>query len=336
MITNVIISQGNTIVNLIDSGCEHEANTKKVEFNRKINKFTEKKKISMKIAEKLIKIGEYRRANRMKECSTQILFDTCPCCGKKIITGANLCRDKLCPVCNWRLSLKRYSDMVKTIRGLGEKEQDYDFYFFTLTVRNPSPDRLKEELKHMSESWDRFMLRRPIRRILKGWARSVEITYNKKEDSFHPHYHVIFVVNKGERLEKEYLKQCWKESARLNYTPQVDLTEIYPKADTEVQDNICNAVLETYKYTVKSKDVIDMPINSFREFAYAIKSKRMVAFGGIIKQIRADMKISDKDEPEERIEVDKCCGVEMTKAVLRWSFDTQSYNQIECEIGKAV
>ena len=52
------------------------------------------------------------RAYRMADCSKRIDYTYCPECGSMHIARTYLCRDRLCPLCQWRLSLQRIGDMM--------------------------------------------------------------------------------------------------------------------------------------------------------------------------------------------------------------------------------
>ena len=72
--------------------------------------------------------------------------------GKKRLHSANFCRNRLCPMCNWRRSLKMYSQVSQiTDRILDTKKAR--FIFVTLTVRNPDGAHLAETLDLMNKGF---------------------------------------------------------------------------------------------------------------------------------------------------------------------------------------
>ena len=121
---NVIILNNDGIVNIefrekrIKS---HEMCDFSTKFNEKMQKITQKKEHSIAISQKLIAIGERNRGIRMKACNTDLQLYRCKCCGKTKILNAHLCRDRLCPTCQYLLSVKRYNQMIKTIDNIENK-----------------------------------------------------------------------------------------------------------------------------------------------------------------------------------------------------------------------
>lgn len=298
--------------------------------DEKIEKYGTKKRQNLFIAKKMALIGEIKRSNLMNKCSDEISFYYCPVCNSKKIKRVNLCRDRLCPVCSWRLALKRYADMKKTIEAIDLSQ--YQLFFLTLTVRNVNGNELSGTLTGMSQAFNRLLARKSVKENLAGWCRSVEITYNQSRRDFHPHYHVILLAKDVDFIKKaNWWITAWKECLRISYNPIVDIREITSQKE---DDNITKAILETFKYTIKDKALINMPLEDFRLYVSAIKNKRLTAYGGIIKQKRAELCIVDDDKAEE-IEVTEektCCGNDMLLMLARWSFDSNQYNNIELEL----
>lgn len=296
--------------------------------------WSQKKMASSIVAEKMFKAGFKTRAYRMKDCARLLTLKVCPECGHSAGSSAVLCRDRICPTCEWRLSLKRYMQMVQTLG----KIQDIDNYhamFLTLTVRNCRPGKLREELGHMSESWNRLLQRRPVKRIVAGWARSLEVTYNKARGDFHPHYHVILLIDPecdmsfGE-LQQDF-NEWWKASARLAYQPITDIRNITNLSPEEGNDGLKKAITETFKYAIKDSTLVEMPLTDFARYVEAVDGKRMVAYGGVIKEARRELGI-DTDELEEgSTEEMACshCGGIMVQELLEWSFSENTYKRIK-------
>ena len=298
-------------------------------------KWTEKKLANIVVADKMIDAGFQQRGYRMRDCGTFLTYKYCPDCGKSFISSSNLCRDKLCPTCSWRLSLKRFAEMCCTINALG----DYNLScagFLTLTVKNCKPENLRYTIKKMNEDWNRMLAGRRMRVLIIGWARSLEITYNKETNTFHPHFHVIVLfedlISEGE-LNKMFRK-AWANACRLPYEPITDfrLIDRYKESIATDNDKIFNAILETFKYSVKDSELSDMPIPVFRQFVLAIQGLRFVSFGGIIKQARKELGLKESEQDDENdidLAKDKCtCGAELLKVVCQWSFTERQYKQI--------
>lgn len=294
---------------------------------KRFDKFIEKKENAVKISNKLLAIGEKKRGYLMKACNTEMQVYTCKCCGKAKIVNAHLCRDRLCPVCSYLLSIKRYNQMNRTINNIKDKD-NYSWRFVTLTIKNCAPDFIEDTIKRMLAAWDKLCKRRALKRAIKGWGRSIEVTYNENTGEFHPHIHIIIAFDKTEYIPTSLeLRELWKESLSLDYLPICDIREPYSKDNL---DSLSSAILEGFKYALKSKDLVDMPLNSFRSFVYAIKGVRLIAFGGIIRKARQELGIIENDEAEQEIEEAAiCCGQNMSRAIARWSFESKTYDIIE-------
>lgn len=312
-------------------------NENSVDVNRsdeKFEKWTEKKRKNLVIADKMQDAGFFKRGLRMRDCGTFLNYKICPDCGKSFISSANLCRDKLCPTCAWRLSLKRFAEMCSTMSYLDEMDLGCAG-FLTLTVKNCKPENLRYTVKKMNEDWNRMLASRKMKDVMSGWAKSLEITYNQETNTFHPHFHVIVLFEDflGEGETQRLFRNAWSKACRLPYEPITDFRTIDRSKESLGSDNdkIFGAILETFKYSVKDKDIEDMPLQTFRDFVVGIQGLRFVSFGGIIKKARQNLGLKEDDNDENDIEInrDKCtCGADLLKVICQWSFTEKQYNKI--------
>lgn len=77
-----------------------------------------------------------------------------------------------------------------------KQEENKEFIFLTLTAPNVPAEELEDEIKDYNHSFKKLMERKEIKKIVKGYARKLEITYNEERDDYHPHFHVLIAVNK--------------------------------------------------------------------------------------------------------------------------------------------
>lgn len=120
----------------------------------------------------------------------------------------NLCRDKFCNNCK---KVNQSARMSKYMPEL-EKYQNIS-YLLTLTSPNVLGVELKQKIKDMSKNFRQLM--RYISGNLKikgidflswgylGAVRSLEVTFNN--DSYHPHYHVLFIFKDLNLSEKDLI-----------------------------------------------------------------------------------------------------------------------------------
>lgn len=286
------------------------------------------------VAAKLARIGQPGRAYRMEHCAEMLVYQWCKNCGRKHIITAQLCRDRFCPVCGWRLSLKRFATMVDIVQGLRREHPDATWQFVTLTCENCPVNELRSTMSEMLGAWDKIMRRRTTIAKVIGWARSLEITFNAEKRTLHPHFHVLLLWKEGLRPDN-FLESAWMETVRLRTAPAAQHSDVIEplRAATEhgpdSADEVTGAVLETFKYSVKSKDLNEMPLYLFRELDQALRGRRMVAFGGKVKEyarlLDAERTIEEpEDDTADDEEMARCaaCGsVKLIQIVGAWTGD---------------
>lgn len=310
-------------------------------FSDLIVKWSDRKKVSLEVAARMKQAGFGKRGTNIEWCGDLLKFNKCPDCGRSELTSANFCRDRLCPTCAWRLSLRRYAEMCCVMGSISDKIKPEGAAFLTLTVRNCYPEDLKDTLQKMTKAWNRMTARRTIKPLFSGWARSVEVTYNAKNATFHPHFHIILILSEyatglAEKVLRQTLSDAWYDAVQTDYRPITDYKVIDHHGDGALlgdDDDLQGAILETYKYTVKSGDLLEMPLSVFRTFVISMAGVRVASFGGCIKEARKILGYRDDDDREEDApgtpgRACPDCGNAMKAAVLRWSMDEHKYNLV--------
>ena len=139
----------------------------KVEFledkssNGKIKDWSGKKKRNLSLAEIYMMLKEsyrrihlekfnrfFNREERCRMCATILKYKRDKN-GKRTLYEAYFCQLRLCPVCNWRRSLKIFAQVSKIIQAI-EKEQEHAYLFLTLTQKNVSAEELDKMLDEMN------------------------------------------------------------------------------------------------------------------------------------------------------------------------------------------
>lgn len=298
-----------------------------------ISKWQTHKLLAEKMAKKLSRCGGFSpaRANRMLTCGDTLTVAYCPSCGKTHAIHNNRCRDRLCPLCNWRLSIQRYHEMLDTLKELKPTMQNKRVAMLTLTIRNIKPYALKDCLKSMSKAWKRLYQAKIFEPVW-GWARCTEITYNITTKTCHPHMHILLIwendnLNIAETMAT--MKSGWKAAARLGYQPIIDLREAYSK---EGDDDIIAAAGEAFAYSIKPATTAAMSLQHLKEFADAIAGYRFISYGGSIKRARMKLGLTDADQITDHNETICKCGNKLEHMVLAWS--AGGYQQLEPEVVK--
>lgn len=179
------------------------------------------------------------------------------------------------------------------------------YLLLTLTVPNVDADSLTDEIKHMTKSFKRLMERAEVKRSIKGFFRALEVTYNGDRDDYHPHFHVLLAVPAG-YFKKNYIKQSrwlelWQESTRYPQITQVDIRPIKPNPKREGSTDIESAAAEVGKYATKPSNYLCKAPNGeyvawakpVKDLAVGIRHKRLIAFGGILKEHHKLLQLED-------------------------------------------
>jgi len=140
--------------------------------------------------------GQLKRAyGRGLDCTGQIVQEAD---GSQ---KAHYCGNRWCMVCNRIRTARAIQAYEPALEAWGD-----DAYFVTLTVENCTGDELRSTIRGMTAAFT--SCKRTIKRthgLLLEAIRKLEVTYNWKTDTYHPHFHII--VN-GE-AQAEALKHYW-------------------------------------------------------------------------------------------------------------------------------
>lgn len=259
-----------------------------------------------------------KKAERMYDCGNYLVFKLKD--SRLKLYQAYFCKARLCPMCNWRRSLKIAFQNKKIIRTLNEREK-VKWVFLTLTVRNVEGNELKNTMDQMTKAWNRFAGYAKFKKSVKGYFRAMEVTRNWDKESewygtYHPHFHVLLAVPTN-YFTKNYIKQSewtsmWQRAMKLDYTPIVHVAKVKPKTESsdfvEIEDEIKkiiaeqNAIFEVSKYPVKDTDVIrgnkvtSENVQTVKDLDTALAYKRLISYGGLLKKIHKELNLDDAED----------------------------------------
>ncbi len=301
-----------------------------------------KKLENLELAASYKRIGS-NKYYRVLDCSTFLEWKYYFEINEKRLAKANFCKVRLCPMCSWRRSLKIFGQVSKVMDYV-EENYNYRYIFLTLTVKNCYAEDLRDTLDLMTKSFNKLSERKAFKQAVKGYFRSLEITYNKDDDSYHPHFHMILAVNKNYFTDnKVYLSQekwtsLWKSCLKVDYTPIVDVRRI--KEDDK--KGFGKAVAETAKYTVKADDFlirdekgnIDIPLTDevVKTLDHALHRKRLTAFGFIFKDVHKKLNLDDAEKGRlEDSHIEENLRNDMAYLILRhqWNIGYKNYVLVE-------
>lgn len=253
-------------------------------------------------------IGDIKKFHRLKDCATWLEFKPTEG-GRMNLDKANFCRVRLCPMCQWRRSIKTFGQMYKIITYIGDK---YAYIKLNLTQRNISGDELADELDRLSKAWHRFIGYAEVKRAVKGFYRATEVVHNvdknsKSYDTYHPHFHCLLAVNKSYFTSRDYISQkrwqeLWAKAMRLDYLPNVWVKKMTNDfvANNGEQD-LKGAIAELGKYTCKPDEIIlpqdwKMTEDTLRILDNALANRRFIAMGGVIKEVHKALNLDDMED----------------------------------------
>lgn len=292
------------------------------------SRFKRKREKAELLSQSFYRIGYDKRAQATLDCGTQLsfhhdhdAFGSPDPHGK--LYRANFCRDKLCPMCNWRRSVKTFYQVSQVLDVIQDK---YKFLFLTLTVVNPVGAELRNTIDRMSKGWNNFTGWPFFKKAVRGYVRTLEVTYNAKEDTYHPHYHVLLAVPKcyfksGTYVDHDIWLNAWRDcygdqeiqfvniqrikekwdsrDAEQNFKEQDVISQKESASEAARYGAFVGAVLEVTKYALKDADYI---FESWRKtdtvvsvLSSELKNVRMISFGGIFQEVRRQLGCDDPE-----------------------------------------
>lgn len=298
----------------------------------------EKKIKSLKVSDSFKRLKYIKKSNRIKYCGSYLEFIKNIETNEKKLYSANFCKERLCPMCQWRKSLKVFHQVSRIMDKVQKERKNLIPLFLTLTLKNCTGSNLSSTLDNIFQSWYKLVKYRKIKRIVKGWFRTLEITYNKKNDTFHPHIHSIIMVDKNyfKKNNKDYMQtsdwvNIWRKALNINYDPICDIRKI------KNNKKKYKAMSEVAKYTLKDTDFIfdDIYLTDkvIGVLNCCLKGRRLYALGGVLKQIAKEIKISNLSEgdlvhiDEEKIREDVSSVIEL----YHWNFGFTNYVKIDID-----
>jgi plasmid rolling circle replication initiator protein Rep len=188
------------------------------------------------------------------------------------------------------------SRFLKSLPGIEASHPSARWLFLTLTVRNCPITELRSQIRSMNEAWRRFVLRPEFASNVQGWIRTTEVTRGR-DDSAHPHFHVLLMV-RSSYFKKHYVKHerwadLWRECARLDYQPSVDIRTVKAMPGAGGGESpLRRAVAETLKYSVKPAD---MQGEWLIELTKQVHKMRFIASGGALKNVLRETEETEQD-----------------------------------------
>ena len=286
-----------------------------------------RKVLSLKLADIFENLG-YKKSlvERVQTCGDVLRFIRRED-GSLKLYQAYFCKNKLCPMCNWRRSMKYSYQTSRIVDEAIKQSPKGRFLFLTLTVKNVPGIELNNTISQLTQSFDRLFRRAKVKKNLIGYLRSVEVTHNEDDKTYHPHIHVLLMVrpsyfnSKDNYITHEEWGEMWSQSLKVDYVPMVDIRTV-----KETGKGLRGAVLETAKYPTKpikldveNKQVVDDLYNG-------LYRKRQLGYGGLFKTIKKQLQLDDVENGNLVKTLDEENDLSSgTKIVAYWNATKQNY-----------
>ena len=258
---------------------------------KKIAPWREKKERSVLLSQSYYRLN-LNKFDRVAGCSSFLEFHRFTD-NTLNLNYANFCRDRLCPMCSWRRSLKIFSQVSKVIDYISLNHES-SYLFATFTIRNCSIEDLSETIDLLLYSWKKLSLQKKFKSVVTGSFRALEVTYNKKTDEWHPHLHVILSVDKN-YFSNSYISQkewsvMWHKALKVDNMPIVDIRRL----------KTLKGVSEASKYSVKGSDYLYddtfLTDKLVMSLDLALSNRRLASFTGLFKEVHKKLNLDDPED----------------------------------------
>ena len=173
------------------------------------------------------------------------------------------CKSRVCSLCGGIRATELREKLLPMVKEMDSPR------FITLTpLSNDKP--LREQLQHLTKCFAKL-------RTLKAWKSrfskgfyTIEITYNKKTEQWHPHIHTVV---DGKFIPHTMLSNIWHKITGDSMV--VDIRMCHSQKKT---------VYYVTKYATKTQDSSCIPDHRLGEWALSVKSLRFInTYGGLRK-----------------------------------------------------
>ncbi|WP_425413271.1 protein rep [Lysinibacillus capsici] len=299
------------------------------------------KKIASVAYYELLEILTLKKAERVSLCGDILEFDVTTE-GEMKLAKAWFCKSSLCPMCNWRKSMKLSVQATKVVTEVIRQKPNARWLFLTLTLKNVyGGEQLDNSLKEMAIGFNRLMKYKKVQKNMVGFMRSTEVTVNSKDGSYNQHMHVLLSVesmyfkNSDNYIDQREWTSLWQKAMKLEYVPVVHIEAVRDKRKKELSKllltDVQSAIQETAKYSVKDSDYLtgnqERDLEVVQDLETGLHRKRMISYGGLLKQVHKELNLDDA-EKGDLVHVDDEKDDIQKKAysiVAKWNWRQKNY-----------
>lgn len=292
------------------------------------------------------------KARRLSQCATYAEFQRLPS-GELRLHDSSFCRVRLCPMCQWRRSLKLGAQVRQVVERanadrIKETGAPLRWLMVTLTVRNVEGPDLGREIDRLHKAINNMAKCKTWSAAVLGWLRATEVTHNTKADTYHPHMHLLLCVSPSYFRGRNYITQkgwqtMWAHYAGTDYEPVVDVRAVKPADGARLSDlpageqaaAMGKACAEVSKYAAKPADYIipqdwAASMQAVAVLDSMLNKRRMTSWGGILKTIAKGLQLDDP-ENGDLVHIDETASADETAEELAhyvaysWAMGARDY-----------
>lgn len=308
--------------------------------NGKPRPWANHKSYSVYLADSYLRLAHITRAQKISECGNWLKFSNCSLGhveAHKLI-GASFCRQRLCPMCAWRRSLKVSGQVHDVAHYLYQKNKSL-FLFLTLTLENVPGSDLSDTFSYLLKSYTKLLKTDDFKKAFSGSFRGLEVTI-ADNGLYHPHIHVLLCCSPS-YFSRSYISQVrltelWQQVLGVDYSPIVHIEAVKPKSKTD--KGLAGAAAEVAKYTCKPGEYINPNNHALTDSRVqllhsSLHGRRSYAYTGVMKEMHnqlfkgENVEAADADLVGESM-VRCCCPVcesDLGETVFKWSSTSNNY-----------
>lgn len=307
--------------------------TESLAENKSLSALSEKKRQNNRIAFLYDELGQHSKAEKLRMCNSHPIFYISE--NRLKFLSSLFCRMRMCPTCAFVRSHKIRNNVLNVISD--EEFKDCGFVLITLTIRNcvaadlnQTIDNIYNAMRSLTSNKNSF-----FKAFFNGMFYALEITYNSKENTYHPHIHAICSYKKGtyayrknmkgKRIEIEQLAKKWGYALGVDYLPSVSIKSVYNCKFKQVA--------EVAKYTVKGTDIKNAEVLKYIDSALC--GRRLATYQGLFKDIKHKLKLNDEIDLNQKPSVAAIMkNPQIAKIVYKWDIGFKSFVVESVESGK--
>ena len=290
-------------------------------FAGKVRPWRVRKLQALALADAYRHLGEEKRAARVAACANRLQFSVFKRDGAtyRKLVRTELCRDRLCPLCQGQRSRKLYFRLAEVYEQYRLANRSSQAALLTLTIPNVNGAGLPEAVSELLLGFRRLWRRKKFKNANKAWFRALEVTVNREQKTFHPHIHVVVMLHphyfKTDRdiyMTTDEWRRIWRSCMRRYDIKVVDIRRIRPrKVSRKRYARTRDVLIEVTKYATKPDDLFRWNGDKFvcdpaaiAALHKALSGRRLVSLGGLFRKISRSISAGDLEADDDLLEQD--------------------------------